>query len=161
MTNIHSITSNGHTLTAEVERGELVIFLDGKRLGPLVPKFQPETRGGVVITHRAGDVGIRKEFADAIEEAWKAHPVGQAKMLRAERLSLSCKLDSLRDEEYALRSRMIASGGVLKTVDMSAQIEAARAALASFDEQHPEIIQAIRSERDARRSENVKAAENA
>lgn len=154
---IHSITSNGRTLTAEVEGAELVIALDGKRLGRFERKAQPETRSGVVVTHRAGDIAIRKEFAEAIEAAWASHPAGQAQALRAERLSLVCKLDALRDEEYTLRAREIARGGRMKVIDMSAQIISAQAALDAFDAEHPEILDAIRAEREARRAENIRA----
>jgi hypothetical protein len=161
MERIHSITSNGRTLTADVEGTELIISIDGTRLGRLERKSQPETRNGTVVTHRAGDVAIRKEFADAIEVAWQAHPVGRAQALRVRRLALAVRLDSLHDEEHTLRSREIARGGRMATMEMAAQIAAARNALDAFDAEHPQVTEALRAEREARRRENIVAGGNA
>lgn len=166
---IHTIASNGRVLTAELEGDQLVLFLDAKRLGPFVKRFEPVRVSGIVITHRAGNMDIRQVHGEAIEAAWQSFgqaqlgpsPIGRAKALQAERASLAARLDSLREEEYTLRAREIARGGRMTIIDMSGQIGPAQAALDAFDAEHPEILDAIRAKREAMLQENIRAAENA
>jgi len=160
-TPLHTIIANGRTLTAELDGTALVIFVDGQRLGPFERLIRPETRDGIIITHRAGSLSIRQAYGAAIETAWQAHPLGRAATLRGERAALARRLETLHDEEYTLRSREIARGGRMTVIDMTAPIAAAQAALDAFDVAHPDVVAALRAEREARRLENIQAAENA
>jgi hypothetical protein len=105
---------------------------------------------GRLITHAIGNLGLTADEDRQISDAWGAAYAARPRSLDEQRAEL---VEVLNGAAYAYKADKVAAqdrGDVAAAVMMDdCKVEAARAALARFDEAHPEIAAKIEADRDA------------
>lgn len=151
---------NGKKLSVIVRNDMPVLFADGKEVGD-VAECKPTVFNGITCTFKAGSAMLSPEVAGKIMGAFNNSDEGKMATLRRQRAGLAMNLSLLRDYSYDHGRRQINRGGRMEKNPYGEKIEAAKSALAAFDEAHPEVVEAIRAAADARRESNVAAGPNA
>lgn len=130
--------------------------LDGRAIEAVsdlaLATFEP-TKKMVAILRKAGFshvmdrmVGLHLSEAAALEVARAMTPLG----LKDQRARLANNLGGLRETAWNAQDRYVANDLLgRRPTDLTAQIEAARVALADFDAAHPEVIAAIEAAKKA------------
>jgi len=145
------------------------VYVNGEQVGRneryavKLTRAQEIVKDGQRYTHVIGRkvalTAVEAESFDAAMTAWiRAQPLP----LDAQRAKLVNEIGSLRDEQTAtferLHAREDARAWSAKN-SYEPKIAAAAEALAAFDAEHPEIIAAIREQREIERQRNLRAAE--
>ena len=156
-------TPGGAQYRITATHGASGLVLELEVPGRLKPTYTVGNIANGRLQFRGGELQLRPEaiepLAAAISAAQAAHaarPEVQAAALRQQREDLFLRIVGCRDEIRARKDRAWERGderrGVVDDPGWASKLAEAEAALAEFDQQHPEVLAEIKAER-ARRAE--------
>lgn len=156
-------TRDGRTMEFKVKRYAgsthiISVYLAGKFFdsGSVLQLRKSPVPG---ITHCVGKACFTTAEAEilttalrAADEAYRQSPEGQAEALRNERRNITDEIDGLYEAAQGEFERLHAqedpTAWTVKN-EMMANVEAARAKLVKFDQEHPEVVATLEAERKA------------